>query len=118
VDAVERCAQGKDHAALRARHITLPGLRALAAWVDHRYGEAAELLAGLRPFLCYAGGSRLQLEVFRSIEQEARRRQRVAPRESFETPATNAGSTQQGEGKWRREAATAGRAFVEMSSSP
>jgi len=75
--AVERCAQGGSYAASRARHITLPGLRALGAWAGGRYGEAARLLLDLQPFLGGAGGSRVQLELFKSIGQEAVRRQRV-----------------------------------------
>ncbi len=74
--AIERCAAGSNHAALLARRVTLPGLRALGAWADGRYDEAAGLLAGLRPDLGDVGGSRVQLEVFRSIEREAVRRQR------------------------------------------
>lgn len=73
--AIERCADGSDYAALRARHVTAPGLRALDAWAEGRYNEAAEILAGLRPVLGDAGGSRVQLEVFTSIEIEASRRQ-------------------------------------------
>ncbi len=75
--AIERCAQGADYAALRARQITRPGLRALGAWAEGRYGEAAALLAGLQPLLGNAGGSRVQLEIFDSIGQEAVRRQRA-----------------------------------------
>ncbi len=74
--AIKRCAQGNDYAALRARHITRPGLRALDAWAQGRYVEAAGLLANLRPVLDHVGGSRVQLEVFTSIEDEARRRHR------------------------------------------
>lgn len=79
--AIERCAEGVDYAALRARLVTLPGLQALDAWADGRYGEAAELLARLRPFLGDAGGSRVQLEVFKSIEDEAASRQGALPSE-------------------------------------
>jgi hypothetical protein len=75
--AIERYAEGGNCAALRARHITQPGLRALCAWADGRYGEAAGLLAGLRLVLGDVGGSRVQLEVFKSIEHEAVRRQRA-----------------------------------------
>jgi hypothetical protein len=77
VDAIAQRANDSDYAALRARHITQPGLMALGAWADGRYGEAAALLAGLRPILGYAGGSRVQLEVFTSIEREAERRQKL-----------------------------------------
>jgi hypothetical protein len=72
--AIARCAQGNDYAALRARLVTLPGLQALAAWGDGLYAEAADRLASLRPILGDAGGSRIQLELFTSIEREARRR--------------------------------------------
>jgi hypothetical protein len=71
VHAIERRAQGADYAALRARHVTRPGLQALGAWAEGRYGEAAGLFAGLRPFLDAAGGSRVQLKLFKSIEREA-----------------------------------------------
>ena len=79
--AIERCAEGGDYAALRARHVTQPGLQALEAWAEGRYAEAAELLAGLRPFLGDVGGSRIQLEVFKSIEQEAARQKCAVPGE-------------------------------------
>ena len=72
--AIARCAEGSNYAALRARHITQPGLRALGAWAEGRYGEAARRFAALRPFLGGAGGSRVQLEIFTSIEREAVRR--------------------------------------------
>jgi hypothetical protein len=80
-DAIGRCAEGRDYAALRARLVTLPALRALDAWGDARYGEAAKLLSSLRPFLADAGGSRVQLDVFESIEREAARRERALPSE-------------------------------------
>lgn len=73
--AIERCAQGNDYAALRARHITRPGLRALGAWAEGHHEEAAGILEGLRPIFGDIGGSRVQLEVFTSIENEAVRRQ-------------------------------------------
>jgi hypothetical protein len=79
--AVERCAAGNDYAALRARLVTQPGLQALAAWGEGRYAEAAERLQRLRPFLSDAGGSRIQLELFDSIEKEAARRRRALPTE-------------------------------------
>jgi 4-oxalocrotonate tautomerase len=75
--AVERCAEGSDYSALRARNITLPGLHALGAWAAGRYTEAARLLSALRPTLSEAGGSRVQLELFNSIEREAVSRQRA-----------------------------------------
>lgn len=69
--AIHRCAEGSDYAALRARHITLPGLRALNASSEGRHAEAAGLFADLRPLLSDVGGSRVQLDIFRSIEREA-----------------------------------------------
>lgn len=50
VDALGRCAERDDFAGRRARTVTLPGLHAL--------------LAGGRPSLAGAGGSRVQLELF------------------------------------------------------
>jgi len=50
VDALGRCAKREDFAGRRARTVTLPGLHAL--------------LAGKRPSLADAGGSRVQLELF------------------------------------------------------
>jgi 4-oxalocrotonate tautomerase len=87
VHAIERCAEGGNYAALRARHITQPGLRALGAWAEGRYGEAAGLLAGLQPFLGNAGGSRVQLEVFKCIEHEAVRRQRARQSDQPQPPS-------------------------------
>ena len=78
VKAIGRCAAGRDYAALRARHVTQPGLQALGAWSAGRYGEAAEHLATLRPILADIGGSRVQLEVFQSIGREATRATRKA----------------------------------------
>ncbi len=77
VQAIERCAEGDNYAALRARFITLPGVQALRAWSDGRFGEAAELFERLQPVLGGAGGSRVQLEIFKSIGREAARRQRA-----------------------------------------
>ncbi|HKQ26253.1 MAG TPA: hypothetical protein VJT81_17525 [Burkholderiales bacterium] len=77
VDAIELYAQGSHYGALRARRVTQPGLQALGAWAEGRYGEAAGLLARLRPVIAEIGGSPLQLEVFKSIEHEALRRQRA-----------------------------------------
>jgi len=75
--AIARCAKVGDYSGVRARHITQPGLAALSAWAEGRYGEAAVLLAGLRRILSCGGGSRVQLEVFKSIEREAVRRHRA-----------------------------------------
>jgi hypothetical protein len=75
--AIDRCAESGGYAALRARHVTQPGLGALVAWAEARYADAAMLFAGLRPFLADAGGSRIQLAVFKSLEGEAIRRRRA-----------------------------------------
>jgi len=75
--AIERSAMGNNYAALRARHVTRPALRALAAWSEGRHGEAAALLSDLQPVLGDVGGSRIQLEVFNSIEREALLRERL-----------------------------------------
>jgi hypothetical protein len=87
VQAIERCAEGRDYAALRARHITLPGLGGLTAFVEGRHGEAAALLAGVQPLLDDAGGSHLQLEIFHGIEREAQRGRRAQQRQQ-PRPAT------------------------------
>jgi hypothetical protein len=87
VHEIERCAGGSDYSALRARHVTRPGLRALGAWSEGRYGEAAELLAGLQPVLGDVGGSRVQLEVFKWIEHEAVRRQHAEQCQQPRPPA-------------------------------
>jgi hypothetical protein len=71
VQTVEQCAQGASYAALRARHVTRPGLQALRAQAERRYDEAAAAFASLQPFLGCAGGSRVQLEVFHRIERQA-----------------------------------------------
>lgn len=71
LDAIERCAEGHDYAAQRARQITLPGLRAIVAWAEGRHAEASRLLAGLEPTLAGAGGSRVQLEVLARIGRAA-----------------------------------------------
>ena len=76
LDAVERCAQGRDYAAQRARQITLPGLGAIVAWAEGRHAEASRLLAGLEPMLAGAGGSRVQLEVLVRIGRAAVRSKR------------------------------------------
>jgi hypothetical protein len=88
--AIERCAQGTDYAALRARQITRPGLRALGAWSEGRYVEAAARLAGLQPLLGDAGGSRVQLEIFESVGREALRRQRARPHDLPQPPSASA----------------------------
>ena len=75
--AIDRCAERADYAALRARLVTRPGLAALAAWADGRYADAAAIFARLQPFLGDAGGSRVQLDLFRSVEREAAQRQRA-----------------------------------------
>ena len=88
---IQRCAQGGTFAALRARHISQPGLRALGAWADRRYDEAARLLAGLRPFLAAAGGSHMQLDVFKGVEHEAVRRQHAR---QCDQPGSSSGQEQ------------------------
>jgi len=75
--AIERRAQGSDYAAQRATQITVPALRALAAWAEGRHAEAVGLFAGLRPILGGAGGSRVQLEVLAGVGREAVRRRPV-----------------------------------------
>lgn len=85
MQAIERHALGDNYAALRARHITEPGLRALVAWDQGRYGEAATLLAGLRPLLGDVGGSRIQLEIFHGVEREALRRHRARRHDQLRT---------------------------------
>lgn len=65
--AIERRAQGDDFAGLRARRITLPGLRAFTALADGRRDEAARLFAEVEPLLGEAGGSRVQLEIFYGV---------------------------------------------------
>jgi hypothetical protein len=76
--SIVRCTQGSDYAALRARHITLPGLRVLTACAQGRHGEATGLLADLWPMLSDVGGSRAQLDIFSNIERRALRT-RIAP---------------------------------------
>jgi hypothetical protein len=71
VAAIERCAEGRDYAAQRARQITLPGLRAIVAWAEGRHTEASRLLTALEPALAGAGGSRVQLEVLARIGRAA-----------------------------------------------
>jgi hypothetical protein len=98
LDAIERLAQGGDFAAQRARRVTLPGLRALFAWAEGRHAEAAALFAALEPGLVDAGGSRVQLEVFKSIGNDAIRRR--------------PGSLQQGDVKWKRKAESSDLVFA------
>jgi hypothetical protein len=78
-EVIEQCAQGDNFAAMRARHITEPWIRALKARAEGRHSEAATLFAGLKPVLGQAGGSRLQLEAFQSIGEPSRRRQPAMP---------------------------------------
>ena len=54
--------------------------------------DALMMTWGVDFYYGYAGLGAIALAEEKIDEQEARRRQRVAPRESFETPATNAGS--------------------------
>jgi hypothetical protein len=67
MQAIDHCAEGSDYAALRARHITRPGLQAIGALADRRQREATELLARLQPVLGRAGGSGIQLKLFRNL---------------------------------------------------
>jgi len=68
IDAV---ALGDDYAAWRARRITQPGLEALAAWAGSNHDQAAQLLAEFEPSVNGAGGSRVQLDIFRRLGHEA-----------------------------------------------
>lgn len=79
--AIERCADGADYAALRARLVTQPGLDALGAWADGRYADAARMLGDLQGSIADAGGSRVQLDLFRSVEREVARLERALPQE-------------------------------------
>ena len=78
-EAIEHRAAGSDYAALRARLVTQPGLEALAAWADGRYADAARKFRDLQRFIPDAGGSRVQLALFRSVEREAARLERALP---------------------------------------
>jgi hypothetical protein len=75
--ALQACAREDSHAGARARQITLPALRAMCDWAAGSFEEAATRWAALKPALALAGGSRMQLEVFASIERDAVRRQRL-----------------------------------------
>lgn len=77
VQAIERRAEVGSYAGLRARFITLPGLQAIGAWSEGRLGEAGTLFERLEPVLDGAGGSRVQLELFRRIGREAVRGKHV-----------------------------------------
>jgi hypothetical protein len=92
VGAIERCADGDDYAASRARSVTYPGLHALLAWAEGRHSEAAGLFADLRPSLSRAGGSRIQLAVFESIPSQS--------------------SSLKEHSKWKRRATTSDPAFA------
>jgi hypothetical protein len=98
VRAIERSASGTSYAAMRARHVTRPGVRALVAWSEGRHAEAAAVLTGLQPILAEAGGSSVQLEVFKHVEREARRHlpaqdRAHLPLAAANDPAISAGST-------------------------
>jgi hypothetical protein len=62
--AVGNCACEQNHAGLRARQITLPGLSIFAALADGRRDDALQAYAQLEPILPEAGGSRAQLDIF------------------------------------------------------
>lgn len=66
-DAIAHRATRNDYAGLRARRITLPGLRALAVWQEGGPEEAAARLAELQPLLAFAGGSRIQWQLFADL---------------------------------------------------
>ena len=80
VRQVNELARGNSDAASRARRITQPGLRALAAWSESDYARAARLFAQIGPRVTDAGGSRAQLGIFRCLGAEAARRERAEPR--------------------------------------
>jgi hypothetical protein len=92
VGAIERCADGGGYAASRARSVTFPGLAALIARAEGRHAEAAGLFADVLPSLGKAGGSRVQLEIFKSF-----------------TPQPSSTKEQL---KWKRQADTSDRAFA------
>ena len=92
VEAIERCADGDGYAASRARSVTFPGLQALIARAEGRHAEAAGLFADLLPSLRKAGGSSVQLAIFKSF----------APQPS---------STKE-QLEWKRQADTSDRAFA------
>ena len=85
--AIERRAEGANYAAWRARHITMPGLQALLAWMEGRYGDAAGLLASLQPALGVSGGSRVQLTIFDSIRRQAAHRRGAEPHHQPQPPS-------------------------------
>jgi hypothetical protein len=73
-------------------------VRALVAWSEGRHAEAAAVLTGLQPILAEAGGSSVQLEVFKHVEREARRHlpaqdRAHLPLAAANDPAISAGST-------------------------
>jgi hypothetical protein len=89
-DVIAQTASGSSYAAVQAKKITQPGMRALGAWIDGRYAEAARLLAALQAILGDAGGSSLQLEVFKSIGIEAVRRQHIRQHDSYQLTSSTA----------------------------
>jgi hypothetical protein len=80
VRQIDVLARGNGDAASRARRITRPGLQALAAWSENDYARAARLFAQIGPRVTDAGGSRIQLGIFKDLGAEAARRGRVAQR--------------------------------------
>ena len=66
IDAV---ALGDDYAAWRAKGITQPGLEALTAWAGSSPEQAARLLSEFGASVSGAGGSRVQLDIFRRLER-------------------------------------------------
>jgi hypothetical protein len=118
---IDRCAQGEGYAALRARMVTQPGLQALESWIVRRHADTARLVDGMVLDLSEAGGSRIQLAVFKSIRDQAL--QSASPGSSqailrrAQTPQPF-NSTQQGDAKWKQQQLTTDHAFAAQYSSP
>ena len=111
--AIERCAQGEGYAALRARLVTQPGLKALELWTERRYADGSTL------DVSQAGGSRIQLAVLKSVEDEAlRSAPRRSPPQAQAQQARPFISTQQGDTQWKARKPTTDPVFVAQCSSP
>jgi len=78
--AVAVCAATDSDRARRARLLTLPGLRAIEAFVAEAYGTASVALGALRPALDQLGASQAQISLFERTRMEAERRCRRSPR--------------------------------------
>jgi hypothetical protein len=100
-------ALGYGYAALRAPRITQPMLQAFLARFEGRQLEADALLARLEPVINHAGGSRIQLEIFRSLANDA-----VASRSSVQR-ATQPASAK-GDLPWNKQL----QRIVFLRSSP